>query len=254
MRWTQSLQRMVLSAASASLLVGGFSLAGESPTSVQAGQQPPSHDQIAPQASDENPLIIDTDANLPPASPHALYQFQLIAHGGSPPLHWRKMGALPPGINLEENGTIRGVAERSGEFHFTAVVVDSRGGNGVRKDFSLTVRSGLTLNWKSIAHVNGNRIEGTAEVSNNTDEDIDLTFVVLAVAENGRATAIGYQHFPLQRGTTDMELPFGDTLPRGGYVVHVDAVGEVDVHNRIHNRIYRERLQTPGPLSVTIGP
>jgi hypothetical protein len=74
--------------------------------------------------------------------------------------------------------------------------------------------------------------------------------VVLAVADNGRATAIGYQHFLLRRGTIEKELPFGDTLPSGGYVVHVDAVGEVAPRNLI----YRERLQTPAPLQITVAP
>jgi hypothetical protein len=220
-------------------------------TSAQENaQQKPQPDN----AQDISPLIIDTDPDLPPASPHAFYHFRLVASGGSPPLRWRNMGALPQGLKLDENGMIRGIAERSGEFHFTAVVIDSRGGGGVRKNLTLTVRSALTLNWKSVAHVNGNRIEGSVEVSNNSGDDIDLTFVVLAVAGNGRATAIGYQHFPLTSGTNEMELPFGDTLPPGGYVVHVDAVGEVDVHNTAYNRIYRERLQTPGALQVTIGP
>jgi hypothetical protein len=254
MSWTRSLRRMTLTAALAALLISGMIWGADRTPPVRASEPPLTQDQTPPQTSQENPLTIDTDPTLPPASPHALYQFQLIAHGGYPPLHWRKMGALPLGIKLEENGMIHGVTERSGEFHFTAVVIDSRGGGGVRKNFTLTVRSGLTLNWKSIAHVNDNRIEGSVDISNNTEEDIDLTFVVLAVAENGRATAIGYQHFPLSRGTTEMELPFGDTLPPGGYVVHVDAIGEVDVHDRLHNRIYRERLQTQGPLSVTVGP
>jgi hypothetical protein len=96
--------------------------------------------------------------------------------------------------------------------------------------------------------VNSNRIEGSVEVSNTTPDPIDLTFVVLAVAENGRATAIGYQRFVLAR-TGSKELPFGDTLPRGTYVVHVDAVGEVATRNLI----YRERLQTPG-MQVLVGP
>jgi hypothetical protein len=98
--------------------------------------------------------------------------------------------------------------------------------------------------------VNGNRIEGSAQVANTTPDDVDLTFYVLAVAANGRATAIGYQHFVLKRGTMEMELPFGETLPHGGYVVHVDAVGEVAAKNVI----YREYLETPGPLQVTVGP
>ena len=36
--------------------------------------------------------------------------------------------------------------------------------------------------------MNVNRIEGSGEVSNTTAEDMDLTFDVKAVAENGRAT------------------------------------------------------------------
>ena len=62
---------------------------------------------------------------------------------------------------------------------------------------------------------------------NTTNDDLDFTFVVLAVADNGRATAIGYQRFPLKKGTVDFEIPFGETLAHGAYVVHVDGVGEI---------------------------
>jgi hypothetical protein len=98
--------------------------------------------------------------------------------------------------------------------------------------------------------VAGNRIEGSVEVSNATPEDIDLTFDVKAVAENGRAAEIGYQHFPLKRGTLGMALPFGETLPFGAYIVNVNVVGEVAKRNAI----YRQQLQTPKPLQVTVGP
>src|SRR5262249_50306208 len=120
----------------------------------------------------------------------------------------------------------------------------------VQKGFVLRVRSALTLDWKVPARVSGSRIEGSVEVGNTTPEDIDLTFIVLAVPANGRAVAIGYQHFVLRRGTPSMELPFGETLPRGGYVVHVDVVGEVPARRVI----YRERLETPSMLQVNVGP
>jgi hypothetical protein len=120
----------------------------------------------------------------------------------------------------------------------------------VQKAFVIRVRSALTLSWLTPAHVSGNRIDGSVQVSNTTPDDMDLTFIVMAVAENGRATAIGYQHFLLRRGTVGKALPFGETLPHGGYVVHVDAVGEVAARNLI----YRERMQTPGALQVTVGP
>jgi hypothetical protein len=47
-----------------------------------------------------------------------------------------------------------------------------------------------------------------------------------------------------------MELPFGESLPFGAYIVHVDVVGEVPSKNRI----YRQPLQTTRPLRVTVGP
>jgi hypothetical protein len=81
-------------------------------------------------------------------------------------------------------------------------------------------------------------------------DDMDLTFDVKAVAENGRATEIGYQHFPLKKGTIGMALPFGESLPFGGYVIHVNVVGEVAKRNAI----YRQQMQTPAPLQVLVGP
>lgn len=202
-------------------------------------------------SSQENALLIQNDSQLPDTYPGAQVQIHFLAKGGVPVLHWRlEKGALPEGLKLDDSGLLHGSPQRSGEFQFTLSVTDSgKPQQAVQKQFSLRVRSAMTVNWKNPARVNGNRIDGSAEVSNTTPDDIDLTFVVLAVAENGRATAIGYQHFILAKGMTK-DLPFGDTLAHGGYVVHVDAVGEVVKRNLI----YRERLQTPGPLQVAVGP
>jgi hypothetical protein len=208
-----------------------------------------------PQAADsqnQNALTIETEAKLPDTFPKAPYEVRLSAHGGVPVLHWRfEKGMLPPGMKIEDDGLLHGTADRTGEFQFTATVTDGgKPQQSVQKQFLIRVRSAMTLNWKVPAHVTGNRITGSVEVSNTTPDDIDLTFVVMAVAGNGRATAIGYQRFSLPKGTQAKELPFGETLPHGGYVVHVDAVGEVAPKNLI----YRERMQTPAPLQVTVGP
>jgi len=196
-------------------------------------------------------LIIENDSDLPETYPRGVYEVRLHARGGVPVLHWKlEKGALPPGINLEDDGDLHGAAERTGEFQFTLSVTDgSKPQQAVQKAFAIRVRSALTLNWKSQAHVNGNRIDGSVEVSNTTPDDMDLTFVVMAVAEDGRATAIGYQHFLLRRATVGRVLPFGETLPHGVYVVHIDAVGEVAARNLI----YRERMQTAA-LEVVVGP
>jgi hypothetical protein len=234
------------------LLACGTAVAGGQLDLPRASTQQ-ADDQGSPAASqDETPLKIENDSELPDSYPHRAYEVRLRAHGGVPVLHWRvEKGTLPPGMKLEDDGLLHGETERTGEFQFTASVTDSgKPQQAVQKAFVIHVRSGLSLSWRTAAHVNGNRIEGSAEVSNATPDDMDFTFIVLAVAGNGRATEIGYQHFLLRRGTVDMELSFGETLPHGGYVVHVDAIGEVAGRKLI----YRERMQTPGALQVTLGP
>jgi len=196
-------------------------------------------------------LLIKNDSQLPDTYPHARYSILFHTQGGSSVLHWRlQKGSLPPGLRLEDSGLLHGEPLRAGEFHFAISVTENGPQQAVQKEFVLRVIEAIMLNWKAPAHVAGDRIDGSVEVSNTTVDDIDLTFIVLAVAENGRATAIGYQRFPLLRATTAKELPFGDTLPNGAYLVHVDVVGEV----ARRNRIYRRQLQTPSPLRITVGP
>jgi hypothetical protein len=208
--------------------------------------------EAAAQDSAGQALVIQNDSEMPEAYPHRSYEFHFQARGSTQVPHWKvEKGALPPGMILEDSGLLHGSPDRAGEFQFTVSVID--GGNretAVEKGFLLRVIAALTVNWRIPAHVNGNRIEGSVSVTNTSPDDMDLTFVAMAVAGNGRATAIGYQHFVLKNGTVGMELPFGETLPHGGYVIHVDAVGEVAARNLI----YRDRMQTPGPLQVTVGP
>jgi len=91
--------------------------------------------------------------------------------------------------------------------------------------------------------VRDNRIDGVVQVSNSSTDIFDLTFIVEAVAEDGRATAIGYEHFKLKPGTTDFKIPFGNTLPYGAYTINADAIAEVAARNAI----LRQRLETPRP-------
>jgi hypothetical protein len=211
-------------------------------------------DQSADQsAADQSDGLVIEPRELPVTYPQAPYHVNLHGRGNYvPTLHWRvESGTLPPGITLDENGMLRGAAERAGEFHFVVTALD--GGKPqqlVRKGFVIKVVEAITVEWKVPAHVTANRIDGSVAVSNTTADDMDLTFDVKAVAENGRATEIGYQHFPLKRGTVGMALPFGDTLPFGGYVIYVNVVGEVAKRNAI----YRQQMKTPGPLQVAVGP
>jgi hypothetical protein len=202
---------------------------------------------------EKNSGLLIEPSELPATYPHGPYQVNF--HGGGdyvPVLQWSvESGALPPGIKLEDGGLLHGEAERAGEFQFVVAVRDS--GNprqSVQKPFVIKVVEGITLAWKVPAHVTGSRIDGSAEISNGTADDMDLTFDVKAVNENGRATEIGYQHFPLKKGTIGMALPFGETLPQGSYTVYVDVNGEIVKRNAI----YKEQMKTPTVLQVVAGP
>lgn len=214
--------------------------------------QNPEQDPQQQNKDQGNGLVIEP-AELPSTYPQGRYQVMLRAQGNYVPvLHWRvEKGALPPGITLDENGVLQGEAQRAGEFQFVVAVRD--GGQpqqAVQKSYVIKVVDAITVAWKVPAHVNVNRIEGSVEVSNATADDVDLTFDVKAVAEDGRATEIGYQRFPLKKGTIGMMLPFGETLPHGAYVIYVNVNGEVAKHNAI----YKQQLQTARRLEVLAGP
>lgn len=114
----------------------------------------------------------------------------------------------------------------------------------------LTVVAPLLARWGRYPEVKGQRVEGSIVVSNQTEQDFDLTLIVLAVNEVGRATAIGYQHFLLKNNTLDQEVPFGDNLPYGEYELNADVVAEVAATNSI----YRTRLVPSQKLHVLQGP
>jgi Putative Ig domain len=203
------------------------------------------------QASDPTRLAVDP-LTLPTASPKHPYKFQLQVHGGIPPFKYALIETtLPAGMTLGADGLLSGTPPAVGQFRFTVSVSDSgTPAQRASRTFILRVVAPMLMEWKKYARVSGNRVEGSVVVSNSTDDDFDFTFIVLAVAEDGRATAIGYQRFDLKSGVDSLELPFGETLPRGAYMVHVDAVAEVPPKDAI----YRSRLQTKEKLPVTVGP
>lgn len=168
------------------------------------------------------------------------YRFLLEAKAGTEPYHWRlTAGRLPDGFVLDPTGAIRGTELEAGEFEFTVAVADSSEppSQQMRK-FVLITQAPLAADWEHPARVDGQRIQGSLKVSNQSGRDFDLTVIVLAVNEIGRATAIGYQHFTLAKETSDLAIPFGETVSPGSYVVHVDVVAE----EPLSRHIFRTRL------------
>ena len=184
-------------------------------------------------------ISVSTKA-LPNATLWNPYSFRLEATGGFEPYHWRINGSLPRNLEWRESGQITGTMNQPGQFEFIVTAVDRTGAQSDRKKLTLNIETPLSVAWSRKAAVNGSRIDGSVKVTNTTGRDVDLTFAVLAVNDIGRATAIGYQHFPLKKNTRNMELPFGDTLAPGNYVINVDVVGEEPVSKMI----FRARLVT----------
>lgn len=194
-------------------------------------------------------LTLTTDS-LPRAVEQLPYELQLHASGGTPPLHWRvASGALPAGLELDaQQGRLHGTPTVVGQFRLSISVTDSaRPAEGRERVFFLDVVPPLLLVWKKMPAVDGDRIAGSVDITNYTPDEFDLTYIVVAVNEIGKAFALGYQHGPVKGHTGPQEFPFGAgmNLPRGRYLVHVDAVAEVPARRAI----YRTRLQS-GELQV----
>ena len=146
-------------------------------------------------------------------------EFHVLLHasGGVPPYVWSvASGDLPDGINLTPEGLLAGRPTRPGAFDFTLKVEDSgHPAHSINKEFRAVVTASLLLEWLQSPKVRDNRIDGSVQVSNGSKDTFDLTVIIVAVADNGRATAIGYEHFPLKAGATNVQIPFGNTLPHG---------------------------------------
>ena len=201
-------------------------------------------------AATGEPIVIN-DTIPPKAFLRLPYRYQLEAKGGIAPLQWTVInGSLPPGLLLGPDGVVSGTPKATGEFSFTVTATDSAKPQHKRtQKLTLEVMEPLLVKWSKPSKVEGQRVDGSIKVSNQTGDDFDLTEIVVAVAENGRASAIGYQHFDLKKNTLDFEIPFGETLPHGTYQINVDVVAEVQATGSI----YRSGL-AGGKIVVKQGP
>lgn len=191
------------------------------------------------------PLAIVTDT-LPQPVAHVPYQFQLAAEGGTPPYTWSvTQGKLPDGLQLQANtGIISGTTAAAAKFTLTVRVADSAEPPHIAtREITITAVPALQLEWQRPPTLQNDGIYGEVKVANPSKDPYDLTFIIVAVNQIGKAFALGYQHFTL-RPQAAQAIPFGASLPLGSYIVHADAVGEIAAKDVIR----RARLQTPKPL------
>ena len=197
------------------------------------------------QARRRPPLQILTPA-LPAPVAGEKYDVQLRAIGGQPPYRWTIQGgtALPSGLSLDPNsGRITGMPQSSDEFSVLVEVADSAEPPLTHRKL-LVAQSGapLTVRWTVRPHIVANNIAGAVRVANGSHETVDTTVIVMAVNENGRATAFRYERLNLPPGKETPDLAFDVSLPVGQYVAHVDATGEVPEKKAI----YRDRREVEG--------
>lgn len=190
------------------------------------------------------PLVVSI-TSLSTAYLQLQYRAELKGRGGITPMTWKVgSGDLPKGMTLSMDGVLSGIPTEVGDFHFRVTMTDSsRPAQERSQELSLKVVASLVVQWSHNPQVNGARVDGSIKVSNQTGDNFELTVIVTAVNEIGRATALGYQRIVLKQGTTDLEIPFGQTLPKGVYQVNVDAVAEVDASKTIHKARLVDKVQ-----------
>lgn len=205
---------------------------------------------VAAQDGDHARLDFATKS-LPTATTGRSYNVTIKLENGRGPFEWAiTKGKLPPGINMLGNtGVLGGVPTQSGVYTFTLTVRDLTTRATAQREFVIEVHGALLLEWVNQPKLTENTISGSIKVTNNSTrgENFDLTVIIVAVNEVGKAFALGYEHFSLAQDV-EQTIPFSSTVPNGRYIVHVDAVAEVPERQAI----YRSRLQTASPLVVNV--
>lgn len=184
---------------------------------------------------------------LPDAIIDQPYSAVIVARGGTAPLSWKlDQGSLPPELTLQPSGAISGTATTPGVYKFRVMVTDATGASAAR-DFTIRVLNYLVVEWKNPPALSQNTISGSLQVANYSKDTFDLTVMVVAVNEIGKAFALGYQRFDLMPSAQQV-IPFSSSLPNGQYVVHGDAIAEIAARNQI----YRVHLQTERTFTVNV--
>jgi hypothetical protein len=199
---------------------------------------------VAQSSSRARPLQIETKT-LPQTQAGIPYKFQLKASGGVLPYRWAVLSKpLPANLQLDpRTGIISGTPRTSTPFSVLVQVRDSsQPPLTYSKSLSAARQAALAVQWTAQPRVAGANLAGAVRVRNGSKDEFDLTVIVVAVNQFGKAFALRYEHLSLAPDSDTPDLAFQSSLPLGNYTVHVDAVAEVPAKKAI----YRDRLQQEG--------
>ncbi|WP_233602452.1 lamin tail domain-containing protein [Corallococcus sp. CA047B] len=141
---------------------------------------------------------IATVSPLPPGTAGSAYTFTFTSTGGAPPLTWSQAGgALPPGLELSEEGVLTGTPQNPALYEFTLQVKDAN---------SVQATAVLRLPLRT---PNGDLPDGGPVTDAGTTTD-GGTKTDGGTTDAGPATAV-----PLKVGNWNIEW-FGDTTPGNG--------------------------------------
>jgi hypothetical protein len=174
----------------------------------------------------------------------------ISAQGGTEPYTWSiTRGTLSPGLTLDRlTGSISGVPLSAADYEFVVEVTDSsRPPRKASRLIAHKVVAALTLDWKTPPTLQATSISGSVTITNNSYETMDLTLIVVAVNEVGKAFALGYQRLNVAPDTKLPDIPFSAQLPAGRYTVRADAIAETAPRRKI----FRAARQA-GPFSVPV--
>ncbi|HUN89519.1 MAG TPA: Ig domain-containing protein [Terriglobales bacterium] len=180
------------------------------------------------------------------------YAANLTLRNGAGPFEWRLTdGTLPPGLFFDTNaGAIRGTPSQIGDYRFSLTVRDLGTNEMVRHTFIVAIQNQLLLEWLKTPTLSSNTLSGLVKVTNNNlrGQTFNITVIIVAVNEIGKAFALGYQHFDLAE-SIEQTVPFSSTLPNGQYIVRVDAIAALP--NKRQSSA-RTSLETPTPVVVNV--
>jgi hypothetical protein len=197
------------------------------------------------QVTRRRPLFQILTQSLPSPVIGQPYDVPLKATGGQRPYHWSIQGKpLPQGLELDaDTGEISGTPVSNREFSVLVQLTDSSNPPLIiTKQLIAGAGAPLTAIFTDQPHVHESNIAGTVRVSNGSHDTINMTVIVVAVNEIGKAFALRYERLNLPPGTDSPDLTFDVFEPSGQYSVHLDAVGEV----ASKNAIYRDRREVDG--------